>query len=64
MVNPYIYIIPIAQWPILMTYGMWVMQKKKKKKAYLVKQGNRSWPSKTVTLNFDPKSWVNPFEKI
>ena len=31
MVNPYIYIIPIAQWPILMTYGMRVMPKKKKK---------------------------------
>ena len=38
--------------------------KKKLKKAYLLKQGNRSWPSRTVTLNFDPKSRVNPFEKI
>ena len=63
MVNPYIYIIPIARWPILMTHEMRVMQKKLKQ-AYLLKQGNRSWPSKTVTLNFDPKSWVNPFEKI
>ena len=63
MVNPYIYIIPIARWPILMTHGMRVMQKKFKK-AYLLKQGNLSWPSKTVTLNFDPKSWVNSFEKI
>ena len=50
------------------THDLWnasyAKKKKKKTKAYLVKQGNRSWPSKTVTLNFDPKSWVNPFEKI